>query len=57
MNENDTIKSLVEQARNTKHLVDLVNLAYMGMTTNEIIKLALSKEGGNDGNKNRNTFI
>lgn len=42
MNENDSIKNLEEQAKNTKYLIDRLNTAYLGMTTDELIKLALS---------------
>lgn len=44
MNENDKIKDLVNQARNTKHLVDEINRAYLGLTTDELIRLALNEK-------------
>lgn len=51
MNENNTIKDLEAQAKNTKHLMDALNSAYLGLTIEEIIKLALKgKGGGNDRN-------
>ena len=55
MNENGTIKDLEMQARNTKYLMDVLNTAYLGMTTEEIIKLAFSgKEGGENIDRNNN---
>ena len=41
MNEKDSIKDLISQAKNTKQLIDLVSAAYIGMTTEEILRLAL----------------
>lgn len=41
MTDKDTIKELEEQARNTKMLMDRLNLAYIGLTTDEILRLAL----------------
>lgn len=41
MNEKDSIKDLISQAKNTKQLVDQVSAAYLGMTTEEILRLAL----------------
>ena len=41
MTDKNTIKELEEQARNTKLLMDKLNLAYLGMTTDEILRLAL----------------
>ena len=46
MNKEDKIKDLETQARNTKHLMDELNIAYLGMTTEELIKLALKGAGG-----------
>lgn len=49
MNENGTIKDLEMQARNTKYLMDALSTAYLGMTTEEILRLALGSGGaGND---------
>ena len=53
MNENDKIKDLENQAKNTKQLMDRLNEAYCGMTTEELIRLALGgkqKEAQHDGN-------
>ena len=46
MNENGTVKDLEAQARNTKYLMDMLNTAYLGMTTEELIRLALKGAGG-----------
>jgi len=45
MNDQDKIKDLELQAANTKHLMDKLNKAYLGMTTEEIIRMALTGEG------------
>ena len=44
INENNSIKDLELQAKNTKVMMDRLNSAYLGMTTDELIKLALGKE-------------
>ena len=44
MNEKNTIKELEIQARNTKSLMDRLNKAYIGLTTDEIIRMAMTKE-------------
>ena len=41
MNENGSIKDLENNAKNMKRLMDKLNKAYLGMTTEEIIRLAL----------------
>ena len=41
MNENGSIKELENHAKNMKRLMDSLNKAYLGMTTEEIIRLAL----------------
>lgn len=43
INENSSIHELANQAKNTKQLVDLINKAYLGLTTDELIRLALTK--------------
>lgn len=46
MNDQEKIKDLELQAANTKYLMDKLNKAYLGMTTEEIIRMALTgKEG------------
>ena len=50
---NGTIKELADQAKNTKSIMDRLNKAYIGLTTDELIRLALSrdeKEGENNEN-------
>lgn len=42
LNEKSTIHELEIQAKNTKQLVDRINKAYLGLTTDELIKLALA---------------
>lgn len=44
ISDNSTIKDLELQAKNTKVLMDRLNSAYLGMTTEELIRLALSKK-------------
>ena len=44
INENNSIKELENQAKNTKYLMDKLNKAYIGLTTDEIIKLILKSE-------------
>ena len=44
INEGNSIKDLELQAKNTKAMMDKLNSAYLGMTTDELIKLALRKE-------------
>lgn len=39
MNENGTVKDLESQARNTRQLMDRLNLAAYGMTFDEALKL------------------
>ena len=41
MTEKDCIHDLEVQAKNIKQMLDRLNLAYIGMTTEEIIRLAL----------------
>lgn len=41
MNENGSIKELENHAKNMKHLMDKLNKAYLGMTMEEIIRMAL----------------
>lgn len=50
MTENDKIKDLEVQARNTRHLVDRLNTAYYGMTWIDLIK-ALGNREGDDGKR------
>lgn len=50
MTENDKIKDLEAQARNTRHLVDKINTSYYGMTWADLIK-ALGKKEGDDGKR------
>ena len=47
MKDNDTIHELIQQARNTRHLVDDVVYAYYGMKTDELLRLALSGKEDN----------
>lgn len=52
MNDNDAIKDLISQAKNIKWLIDQVSAAYIGMTTEEILRLALgdkSRKEDDDG--------
>lgn len=50
MTENDKIRDLENQARNTKNYVDRINKAYYGMTWDEYIKaLGNRKEDNEDG--------
>lgn len=39
--EKDSIKDLKYQAMNTKSLMDSLNKAYIGLSTDELIRLAL----------------
>ena len=50
MTENDKIKDLEAQARNTRHLVDRFNTAYYGMTWADLIKV-LGERMGDDGER------
>jgi hypothetical protein len=51
MNEDDRIKDLERQAGNTRRLMDRLNMAYYGMTWDELVK-TLGKDGWNN---DRNT--
>ena len=44
INESSSIKDLELQAKNTKVMMDRLNSAYLGMTTDELIKLAIERE-------------
>ena len=55
MNENDKIKDLESQAKNTRQLMDRLNEAYLGMTTEEILRLAL-KEKKESKNEDRDSY-
>lgn len=44
LNESSSIKELEQQAKNTKQLIDRLNKAYIGLTTDELIKKALSND-------------
>lgn len=44
INEKNTIKDLETQAANTKELMNRLNRAYLGMTTEEIIRMALTRK-------------
>lgn len=49
LNDSSSIKDLENQAKNTKHLMDRLSRAYIGLTVEEIIRLisqAKSDEGG-----------
>lgn len=39
MNENSTVKELLNQCNNTKHFVDEIMKAYVGLTVDELIRL------------------
>ena len=52
MDENNKIKDLEAQARNTKHLIDMINEAYYGMTWDEHERLHGRKGGDIDETKN-----
>ena len=54
INENNSIKELENQAKNTKYLMDKLNKAYIGLTTDEIIKLILKDEKIDIESENRN---
>lgn len=43
LNGKNTIHELEQQAKNTKFLMDRLNRAYIGLTVDEIIRLALTK--------------
>lgn len=45
MNRNGKISELEAQAKNTKHLVDNVTLAYVGYTAEELIRNAVGRDG------------
>lgn len=47
MNENNTIKDLESQARNTKRLMDKLNQAAYGMTFDEALRLRPSDPNSN----------
>lgn len=53
MNENDKIKDLESQAKNTKHFIDRLNRAFYGMTWEEHERLHGNSE--NDDNSNNHT--
>lgn len=44
LNDSSSIKELEAQAKNTKYLIDKLNKAYIGLATDEIIKLILKGE-------------
>ena len=44
LNDSSSIKDLENQAKNTKYLIDKLNKAYIGLATDEIIKLILKGE-------------
>lgn len=52
MQEKDSIRDLEQQAQNTKYLMDRLNRAYIGLTVEELLRLALErkeeKSGGED---------
>lgn len=52
MTENDKIKDLEAQARNTRNLVDRINTDYYGMTWDELIRHLGGKEGEDNGSPN-----
>lgn len=56
MTDQDSVKALEDQARNTKHLMDRLNRAYLGITTDEIFKVMLwyVETGGGNDNQNIN---
>ncbi|MCD8363020.1 MAG: hypothetical protein LUC98_08690 [Lachnospiraceae bacterium] len=43
MDENSTVKDLLNQVANTRHWVDEINKAYLGIDTTEIIKKLVEK--------------
>lgn len=43
INDSNTIKELENQAKNIKSLMDQLNKAYIGLTVDELIRLALTK--------------
>lgn len=47
MNEKNLIKDLETQARNTKNLMDSLMISYIGITAEELIRLASGKREGN----------
>ncbi len=47
MNENNTIKELEAQARNTRYLVDKIVKAAYGVTVEEVIRALMEKGGRN----------
>lgn len=53
MTDQDSVKALEDQARNTKHLMDRLNRAYLGITTDEIFKVMLwcAETGGRNDNR------
>lgn len=44
MREIDSVKDLEQQAQNTKHLMDRLNRAYIGLTVEELLRLALGRK-------------
>lgn len=44
MREIDSVKDLETQAQNTKYLMDRLNRAYIGLTTEELVRLALERK-------------
>ena len=54
MTDQDTVKTLEDQAKNTKLLMDRLNKAYLGITTDELFKAMLrcAERGGNDDDRN-----
>ena len=47
MNEKNLIKDLETQARNTKNLMDSLMISYIGLTAEELIRLASGKREDN----------
>lgn len=45
MTDKDTIKALEDQAKNTKYLMDRLNKAYIGITTDELFEAVLKEVG------------
>lgn len=51
MTENDKIRDLEAQARNTKHYIDRLNMAYYGMTWDEFIRYLGNWKEDEDGER------
>lgn len=52
MTGNDKIKDLERQAQNTRGLMDRLNRAYIGLTVEELLRLALEGKEEKSGGEN-----